>query len=210
VPPSEDLAPTGRWARLLPSIPEGQNYLWHTARNVPRGGESLFGWRTKYWSFLLKLAKNRPSWTLQAAPGPATGPFHWTSRLLSTLELCRLQTFPDGYGIQGDRRAARKQLGNAVPAAIGELLGLEIRRQILGENVRASLTLIPTRRNDCPPPEVVAEVPEEYRSLRGVHQDHPGTGQGPAAITRVATPDEAGSATSELIGDQSSDSGRAP
>jgi DNA (cytosine-5)-methyltransferase 1 len=74
----EDRAPslrvTGRWADLLPSIPEGQNYLFHTPRG---GGLPLFGWRTRYWTFLLKLAKNRPSWTLQAQPGPAVGPFHW-------------------------------------------------------------------------------------------------------------------------------------
>jgi DNA (cytosine-5)-methyltransferase 1 len=49
-----DLEPTGKWASLLNSIPEGKNYLWHT----PRGeGQSLFGWRTRYWSFLLKLSK---------------------------------------------------------------------------------------------------------------------------------------------------------
>ena len=39
----------GKWAGLLPTIPEGQNYLWHTNR---RGGSQLFGWRTRYWSFL--------------------------------------------------------------------------------------------------------------------------------------------------------------
>ena len=59
----QDLALTGKWAGLLPSIPEGQNYLWHTPRG---GGEPLFGWRTRFWSFLLKLAKCRPSWTIQA------------------------------------------------------------------------------------------------------------------------------------------------
>ena len=42
-----DLALKGRWAKLLPSIPEGENYLWHTNRG---GGRPLFGWRTKYWS----------------------------------------------------------------------------------------------------------------------------------------------------------------
>jgi DNA (cytosine-5)-methyltransferase 1 len=44
----------GKWGDLLPSIPEGEYYLWHTDR---RRGEPLFGWRTRYWSFLLKLAK---------------------------------------------------------------------------------------------------------------------------------------------------------
>ena len=32
----------GKWADLLPTIPEGQNYLWHTNRG---GGSQLFGWR---------------------------------------------------------------------------------------------------------------------------------------------------------------------
>ena len=53
----------GKWADMLPSIPEGENYLWHTDR---KGGLPLFGWRTRYWCFLLKLAKNRPNWTIQA------------------------------------------------------------------------------------------------------------------------------------------------
>jgi DNA (cytosine-5)-methyltransferase 1 len=74
---------TGRWAELLPSIPEGHNYLFHTSRG---GGLPLFGWRTRYWSFLLKLAKSRPSWTLQAQPGAAIGPFHWANRRLSAKE----------------------------------------------------------------------------------------------------------------------------
>ena len=68
--PSEDLQPRGKWADLLPSIPEGKNYLYHTERGR---GLPLFGWRRRYWSFLLKLAKNKPSWTIQAQPGPAIG-----------------------------------------------------------------------------------------------------------------------------------------
>jgi DNA (cytosine-5)-methyltransferase 1 len=179
---SSDLNPTGRWAKLLPSIPEGHNYLWHTPRNV--GGEPLFGWRTKYWSFLLKLAKDRPSWTIQAAPGPATGPFHWKNRLLSIEELCRLQTFPRRYEIHGGRRSAQRQIGNAVPSAIGELLGLEIRRQLLGDRVRKTLNLLPTRRSDCPRPERRRLVPREYLQLRAQHADHPGTGYGPGAQRR--------------------------
>jgi DNA (cytosine-5)-methyltransferase 1 len=66
----------GKWADLLPSIPEGQNYLWHTRKG---GGVPLFGWRTRYWSFLLKLSKRLPSWTIQAQPGSAIGPFHWST-----------------------------------------------------------------------------------------------------------------------------------
>ena len=85
----EDLAVRGKWADLLPSIPEGSNYLHHTDRGE---GMPLFGWRRRYWTFLLKLAKNRPSWTIQAQPGPAVGPFHWSNRRLSVRSslVCRL------------------------------------------------------------------------------------------------------------------------
>jgi DNA (cytosine-5)-methyltransferase 1 len=183
----EELDASGRWARLLPSIPEGQNYLWHTPRNADRGSQPLFGWRTRFWSFLLKLAKAQPSWTIQADPGPATGPFHWKSRLLSIEEMCRLQTFPHGYDLFGSRRSAHRQVGNAVPSAIGELLGLELRRQLFGHRVRRGLRLLPERGKRCPAPERVARVPQQYLDLRAEHGEHPGTGLGPAARRRERT-----------------------
>ncbi|MFZ1989389.1 MAG: DNA cytosine methyltransferase, partial [Alphaproteobacteria bacterium] len=150
-PNDEDLSMTGKWADLLPSIPEGQNYLWHTERG---GGKPLFGWRRRYWSFLLKLAKALPSWTIQAQPGPATGPFHWHNRKLSSAELGRLQTFPDGIRYSCSRTEIQKLVGNAVPSALAELLAREISVQLLGKRaVRKSLTLIPPRRDDAPEPE---------------------------------------------------------
>ena len=176
------LRPVGSWAELLPSIPEGSNYLHHTSR---RHGEPLFGWRTRYWSFLLKLAKDRPSWTLQAQAGPATGPFHWRSRRLTTRELACLQCFPDNWSIEGGATSARRQLGNAVPPPIGELIGMEIRRQLLGQRPRAKKSLVPALRDDCPPPEPVADVPEQYLERRGNYEDHPGPGLGPGARRRA-------------------------
>jgi DNA (cytosine-5)-methyltransferase 1 len=178
-----ELALQGRWSELLPSIPEGNNYLWHTPGN---GGQPLFGWRTKYWSFLLKLAKVLPSWTISASPGPAAGPFHWRNRQLSTRELCRLQTFPDGYQIWGSRRAARRQIGNAVPSALAELIGLEIRRQLLGDlSAPTAASLAPGYRRGCPEPEPVRAVHRSYIGLRGAHKAHPGTGKGPAPQRRL-------------------------
>lgn len=179
-----ELSMTGRWADLLPTVPEGQNYLWHTPRNDAAGARSLFGWRTRFWSFLLKLAKNQPSWTIQALPGPATGPFHWKSRLLSMREMALLQTFPSDYPIRGDRRAAQRQIGNAVPCAIGEYVGLKIRREAFDERVRHALHLIPEPREDCPGPEKPKRVPKRYLDLAGEHPEHPGVGLGPG-ITRL-------------------------
>jgi DNA (cytosine-5)-methyltransferase 1 len=177
--PDEDLRIRGKWAGLLPSIPEGQNYLHHTERGK---GMPLFGWRRRYWNFLLKLAKRLPSWTIQAQPGPAVGPFHWENRRLSHRELCRLQTFPDDVQVYGNRLSVQRQIGNAVPSLLAEVLAREIKRQLLSyRRNSAPLQLLPLDRSPAPPPERVLAVAPEYRMLAGRHQEHPGTGKGPRA-----------------------------
>ncbi len=168
---------SGKWADLLAAIPEGSNYLYHTERG---DGLPLFGWRRRFWNFLLKLAKDLPSWTITASPGPATGPFHWSNRRLSVRELCRIQTFPDGYSIVGSYRSALRQIGNAVPCVLAEAIGIEIRTRFLSDLSAKGLkpTLVPPRRIPVPPPEPVAAVPQKYLDLIGSHTPHPGTGKG--------------------------------
>jgi DNA (cytosine-5)-methyltransferase 1 len=175
-PNEPDIEVTGKWADLLPSIPEGQNYLWHTDR---LGGVPLFGWRRRYWNFLLKLQKARPSWTLQAQPGPATGPFHWSNRKLSSAELARLQTLPADVTVSGGRSDVQRQLGNAVPSLLAEVIAREIARQYFDAPPSSDTpTLLPPRRSDMPPPEPTMAVPTKYLSLAGKHAPHPGTGLG--------------------------------
>jgi len=180
----EDLEVRGKWAALVPSIPEGSNYLWHTSRG---GGTPLFGWRRRYWSFLLKLSKRLPSWTIQAQPGPAIGPFHWSNRKLSTRELCRIQTFPDEVRILGSRIEVQRQVGNAVPSLLAEVLGRAIREQLLhfSPTTKRELHLLPPRSPRVPAPEQVRSVPARFRSLAGNHADHPGTGKGFGAQSRM-------------------------
>lgn len=170
-PHDEDLKVRGRWASLLPSIPEGNNYLWHTNRG---GGLPLFGWRTRFWSFLLKLAKDRPSWTIQAQPGPAIGPFHWANRRLSVEEMARLQTFPKNLRYVGSRVSIQRQLGNAVPSLLAEVLAREIRRQLLGCPGEGDPVLAVRLNRPIPPPSPVERVPPQFLSLQGHHPDHPG------------------------------------
>ncbi len=179
--PEEKLAMSGKWAELLPSIPEGENYLFHTERG---GGRALFGWRRRFWNFLLKLAKDKPSWTLTAQPGPATGPFHWENRHLSAAELCALQTFPSDYEVLGNRSDAQKQVGNAVPSALAELVGLKMRARFFGEASleQAMATLIPKKKVILPKPRRRNPVPAKYLSLVGEHEAHPGTGKGYGAV----------------------------
>lgn len=108
----------GRWGHLLPEVPPGGNYLHFTAeRGHP---EPLFDWRSRYWSFLLKLDPDRPSPTIQAQPGPNVGPFHWENRRLRVPELRRLFTFPDDYAFVGRRASVQAQVGNSVPPLLAE------------------------------------------------------------------------------------------
>jgi DNA (cytosine-5)-methyltransferase 1 len=191
-----DLRMTGKWADLLPSIPEGQNYLHHTDRGE---GLPLFGWRRRYWSFLLKLSKTMPAWTITAQPGSAIGPFHWKNRRLSMRELARLQTFPDDFHVLGSRVAYQRQLGNAVPSALAEMLGRCMVRQLLGGRPSSgALRLLPTRRTPVPPAEKATAVPKKYRHLVGDHAPHPGTGQGYGAMAREAAARLGGTALSTV------------
>lgn len=188
IPNEPSLTAGGKWRDLLPTIPEGQNYLWHTNRG---GGAQLFGWRTRYWSFLLKLAKNQPSWTIQAQPGSAIGPFHWCNRKLSIQEMCRLQTFPDALEFDCGRTDLQRMLGNAVPSLLVEVLARAIRQQLLGDNSDfGPLTLIPPVRRPVPAPEPLPPLPAKYRPLIGDHADHPGEGFLKARKARQADADD--------------------
>ncbi|HMD60386.1 MAG TPA: DNA cytosine methyltransferase, partial [Opitutaceae bacterium] len=69
----------GKYHDLLRKIPPGDNYLYFTAK---RGHpEPKFEWRSRYWSFLLKLSPDLPSWTIQARRSNNMGPLHWRNRI---------------------------------------------------------------------------------------------------------------------------------
>lgn len=118
----------GKYGHLLPAIPPGRNYLHYTAHEGHPN--PLFEWRSRYWTFLLKLDPKRPAPTLQAQPGPYVGPFHWENRRLRIPELKRLHGFPDDFEFEGDRRAVQMQVGNAVPPRLGEVVVDSVRRQL--------------------------------------------------------------------------------
>lgn len=167
---------SGKWADLLPSIPEGQNYLFHTRLG---GGRPLFGYRTRYWSFLLKLAKDKPSWTLQAHPGPSTGPFHWENRPLTIPEMLKLQSFPSTWKVEGGFRYQVRQVGDATPPLLAEVIGRAIGEQFFGLHYELPPRHHIARRRTVPQRDRVRVVPARYLPMEGQHLDHPGSGRGP-------------------------------
>jgi DNA (cytosine-5)-methyltransferase 1 len=114
--PGENVA--GQFGHLLPAIPAGGNYLHYTAEKGHP--DPQFRWRSRFWSFLLKLDPDRPAPTIQAQPGPYVGPFHWDNRRLRVGEIKRLFGFPDTFDLVGRRGSVQAQLGNCVPPPLAK------------------------------------------------------------------------------------------
>jgi len=121
----------GKHRDLLELIPPGDNYLYLTAK---RGYPTPhFEWRSRYWSFLLKLSPDMPSWTIQARRSNNMGPLHWRNRILRIEEVKRLQTFPDSWYLEGNVERQWRQVGNAVPPLLAKSLALKIAELIGAE-----------------------------------------------------------------------------
>lgn len=112
---------------LLKLVPPGDNYLFFTEeRNHP---DPIFKWRSRYWSFLLKLSPDRPSWTIQASHSNNMGPFHWNNRFLRISEIKRIQGFQDKHIFLGSYKEQWRQVGNAVPPQLSEVFAKELIKQ---------------------------------------------------------------------------------
>jgi DNA (cytosine-5)-methyltransferase 1 len=118
----------GAFHEQLRQVPPGDNYLFFTKeRGHPM---PLWKWRSRYWSFLLKLSPDMPSWTIQARRSNNMGPFHWRNRILRIEEIRRIQTFPDEWKLAGTVEEQWRQIGNAVPPLLAEHIGRALRQQL--------------------------------------------------------------------------------
>ncbi len=120
----------GVYGHLVDAIPPGMNYLFYTRHLHSR--KPLFKWRSKFWTFLLKMDPARPSHTIQATPGPYVGPFHWRNRRLTLEEIKRLQGLPAAWKVAGQSSpeytsAAWRQVGNAVPPPLAAAVAAHVK-----------------------------------------------------------------------------------
>lgn len=115
-----EVTSNGTYYKELCAVPAGENYKALTAwAGYP---DPKFVADKRFWSFLLKLSPDKPSWTITAQPGPWVGPFHWKNRRLRVPEIAAIQTFPENYKFIGNRRSVQKQIGNAVPCLMGKAM----------------------------------------------------------------------------------------
>ena len=98
--------------------------------------------------------------------------------------MCALQTLPPNLKVEVGRTEMQRQLGNAVPSLIAEVLGREIRSQFLDSELQDTLKLLPRKSKVVLEPEEVEPLKQEYFHLIGKHESHPGTGKGREAVRR--------------------------
>ncbi len=64
-------------------------------------------------------------------------------RYFTVRETARMQTFPDGYELHGSWTEAMRQLGNAVPVALGQAVASSIAEHLLVEDLRRTVSAQP-------------------------------------------------------------------
>jgi DNA (cytosine-5)-methyltransferase 1 len=121
------LSPTEQ--RLLTYVPPGGNW-----RDIPaRLHKQALGAAYESWGgrsgFYRRLSWDEPSPALTTVPdGRATMLCHPAElRPLSVREYARIQQFPDSWTFEGSTSQQYKQIGNAVPLALGRAVGAAVR-----------------------------------------------------------------------------------
>lgn len=97
--------------RTIALVPEGGSI-----KDVP---EEMRGGR-KYNALLRKMDRKKPSLCIDT--GHRTYFHYEEKRIPSTREVARLQSFPDSYIFTGPRNDQQKQVGNAVPPLLAEII----------------------------------------------------------------------------------------
>ncbi|MGM9561484.1 MAG: DNA cytosine methyltransferase [Phascolarctobacterium sp.] len=108
----------------IAQVPEGGNW-----KDLPEGvGESR-----KFHEAWTRYDGNKPSKTIDTGH---RNHFHYQYNRVPTIrENARLQSFPDDFVFTGTKTQQNRQVGNAVPPLLGQVLGQALNKIINGEHV---------------------------------------------------------------------------
>ena len=110
---------TVKWISM---VPEGKNY-----RSLPPEIASRF----KYHEALTRYHSKKPSLTINTGH---RSHFHYKwNRIPTVRESARLQTFPDNFIFYGTKGQQYRQVGNAVPPMLGEVVARQIKKCLEGK-----------------------------------------------------------------------------
>lgn len=114
---------TDKTKDMIKLVPEGKNY-----KALPEKYRKNY----KYHESLTRYHSKKPSRTIDT--GHRTH-FHYKWNRIPTVRECaRLQSFPDDFVFYGNKADQYKQVGNAVPPILGNVLAEEIAKVLDGDN----------------------------------------------------------------------------
>jgi DNA (cytosine-5)-methyltransferase 1 len=148
-------------------IPEGG--MLPPAKNLPKEIR-----RENFGSTYKRLSRNSPALTI--VPGNNALPVHpFLHRSLTPREAARIQTFPDDYVFEGDRRRQCIQVGNAVPPLMAHVLATSVWARILPYKGAMARGAGP-KRTEAPAPPVAARDHANHKWLPRGKRDKPQLG----------------------------------
>jgi len=113
--------PIEKTRKMIALVPEGKNYL-----SLPDEYRGMY----KYHEALTRYHSKRPSLTINTGH---RSHFHYKwNRIPTVRESARLQSFPDDFIFYGNQSDQFKQVGNAVPPMLGQVIAEQLKKYIAG------------------------------------------------------------------------------
>lgn len=113
--------PIEKTKKMISLVPEGKNY-----KALPEEYSGLY----KYHEALTRYNSKKPSLTINTGH---RSHFHYKyNRIPTVRESARLQSFPDDFIFYGNKSQQYKQVGNAVPPMLGQVIATQLKNYLKG------------------------------------------------------------------------------
>ncbi|ADL53671.1 DNA cytosine methyltransferase [Clostridium cellulovorans] len=113
--------PIEKTKRMISLVPEGKNY-----KALPEEYQGIY----KYHEALTRYHSKKPSNTINTGH---RSHFHYKwNRIPTVRESARLQSFPDDFIFYGNKSEQYRQVGNAVPPMLGQVVAIKLKDYLKG------------------------------------------------------------------------------
>lgn len=113
--------PIEKTKHMISLVPEGKNY-----RALPEEYQGIY----KYHEALTRYHSKKPSNTINTGH---RSHFHYKwNRIPTVRESARLQSFPDDFIFYGNKSEQYRQVGNAVPPMLGQVVAIKLKEYLKG------------------------------------------------------------------------------
>lgn len=114
--------PIEKTKKMISLVPEGKNY-----KALPEEYQGIY----KYHEALTRYHSKRPSNTINTGH---RSHFHYKwNRIPTVRESARLQSFPDDFIFYGNKSQQYRQVGNAVPPILGQVIATQLKSYLKGK-----------------------------------------------------------------------------